>query len=161
MKYLLWLRLLGVLGMIGCDKPQPKLKPEDRVASITRAASALIITSILPQSSQAAPPPNSIAALKAFAKKNRLYYHIWCIEWSEEERYQADICRANCRLLYPDEGGKGMWLAEGDTQEEAAAKALAEAEAGESQITYFKRDTDASQKKKHRQCKPLIIGGPQ
>jgi hypothetical protein len=105
-------------------------------------------------------PHDYIAEFRAYAKEHDLYYQIRCESWRvDEEVYLAELCIAKCDLIYEEEGGKGMWLAEGSTQEDAARDALRETDE-HPEPNYFFHKHSPSYKEATRQCKRPIKGGP-
>jgi hypothetical protein len=136
---------LLLLSLCGCNKPPATAFPAK--------PSALPPAATIPEIKH-----NYIHELKVYAKEHRLYYSVWCVDWLEEETYQANLCRADCSLVFANEGGKGMWIERGSTQEEAAQRVIKSAEEGEKTITYFDPPNFIPH---NRQCKRPIKGGPE
>lgn len=112
----------------------------------------------LPKFMAAKPPVDHIAELKAVAKNRHMYYRIFCADWESDSNYQfqANLCLADCKVLFDDEGGKPRWMGSGATQQAAAETVLKKIDR-DKPYDFGNRNKPAAA---HKQCPPELSGGP-
>ena len=106
-------------------------------------------------------PRNYIAEMKVLARQHHMYYVIFCLPWQTDSNYQfqAELCEADCRFQYAEDGGKDWWGGAGATQELAARDLVEQFADARDRYVHHPTHKKAMTGKPH-QCPPEIRGGP-
>ena len=109
-------------------------------------------------------PDQSIAELRRYAHTHKYWWHIFCVDGTFH--FQAEICKADCGLLYIEEGAKGRWSAQGLTQNDAARNVLygiGHKPTGLNDWLQFPMwiPPDHAPQYEHKQCPRELSGGPE
>jgi hypothetical protein len=99
-----------------------------------------------------------LAELKELARKNNLYYVVFCTDWQNDPnfQFQAELCEADCRYQYVEEGGKRWWSGTGNTQQAAARDLIIHFVGAKEKFAHVAQHKNEV---KHL-CPPNIRGGP-
>jgi hypothetical protein len=107
------------------------------------------------------PRRDYIQEMKALAHQHHMYYVIFCLPEQADKNYQfqAELCEADCRLQFAEDGGKDWWSGAGASQELAARDLVESFTDGRDRYVHY-----ALHRKpvgKIHQCPSEIRGGPQ